>query len=127
MSERRVWKCRSCKKQFSVLTGTMMHATKVPVRTWILVIFDMMADKNGMSAREVERKYGVTSKRRGTCSTASVRRWAVRTALATMTGTIVADETWIGGDPKNRHANKRARDRQQGSRKRLRCCPWSTP
>ena len=79
MCERRVWKCRDCRKQFSVLTGTMMHATKVPIRTWILVIFEMMADKNGMSAREVERKYGVTLERLGTCSTASAQRWAART------------------------------------------------
>ena len=49
MSERRVWKCRDCRKQFSVLTGTMMHATKIPVRTWVLVIFDMMSAKNGIS------------------------------------------------------------------------------
>jgi len=115
MSERRVWKCRDCAKQFSVLTGTMMHATKVPVRTWILVIFDMMADKNGMSAREVERKYGVTIK------TAWHMLHRIRSAMGsenklieTMTGTIVADETWVGGDPKNRHANKRG-PRRQGS------------
>jgi hypothetical protein len=34
----------------------MMHATKIPVRTWCLVIFEMCAFKNGVSAREVERK-----------------------------------------------------------------------
>jgi len=62
MSERRVWKCRPCKKQFSVLTGTIMHATKIPVRTWVLVMFDMCASKNGIKAREVERRYGVTCK-----------------------------------------------------------------
>jgi len=27
-SERRVWKCRECGRQFSVLTGTMMHGTR---------------------------------------------------------------------------------------------------
>src|SRR3954469_1126471 len=37
-SERRVWKCRDCRKQFSVLTGTIFHGTKIPVRTWVLVI-----------------------------------------------------------------------------------------
>ena len=62
MSERRVWRCRDCRKQFSVLTGTIMHATKIPVRTWVLVIFDMCSAKNGISAREVERKYGLTIK-----------------------------------------------------------------
>jgi len=31
-SERRVWKCGACKRQFSVLTNTIMHATKILVR-----------------------------------------------------------------------------------------------
>jgi transposase-like protein len=34
MSERRVWKCADCRKQFSVLTGTIFHGTKIPVRKW---------------------------------------------------------------------------------------------
>jgi hypothetical protein len=56
MSERRVWKCGECKRQFSVLTGAMMLATKMPVRTWVMVIFEMCSAKNGISARAVERK-----------------------------------------------------------------------
>src|SRR3954447_4370192 len=38
-SERRVWKCATtdCRKQFSVLTGTIFHGSKVPVRTWLFV------------------------------------------------------------------------------------------
>src|SRR5688572_24082859 len=35
-SERRVWKCGDCRKQFSVLTGTIFHGTKIPVRTWVM-------------------------------------------------------------------------------------------
>jgi hypothetical protein len=27
-SERRVWKCRDCRKQFSVLTGTIFHGRR---------------------------------------------------------------------------------------------------
>src|SRR5207302_11197777 len=34
-SQRRVWKCRACRKQFSVLTGTIFHGTKIPVRSWV--------------------------------------------------------------------------------------------
>jgi len=59
MSERRVWKCRSCKRQFSVLTNTIMHRTHIPVRHWCMVIFEMCASKNGVAAREIERKYGI--------------------------------------------------------------------
>lgn len=106
MSERRVWKCRPCRKQFSVLTGTIMHATKIPVRTWVLVLFDMCCAKNGISAREVERRYGVTIK------TAWHMLHRIRQAMAggdrlmtTMRGTVEADETWIGGSVRNRHAS----------------------
>jgi len=110
MSERRVWKCRSCRKQFSVLTNTMMHATKVPVRTWVLVIFDMIAAKNGISAREVERKYGV-------CPRAAWHMLhRIREAMAgpydtIFQGVVMADETYIGGDPENRHAWQRGPER----------------
>ncbi len=108
MSEHRVWKCHLCRKQFSVLTGTIMHATKIPVRTWVLVLFDMAASKNGISAREVERRYGVTIK------TAWHMLHRIRKAMAggerlvtTMRGTIVSDETWYGANPKWMHRNQR--------------------
>src|SRR3954447_5047013 len=61
-SARRVWKCAACRKQFSVLTGTIFHGTKVPVRTWLLIVFEMCASKNGVSPREIERKYELTPK-----------------------------------------------------------------
>lgn len=61
-SPRRVWKCRKCRKQFSVLTGTIFHGTKIPVRTWVFVVFEMASSKNGVAAREIERKYGLTPK-----------------------------------------------------------------
>ncbi len=107
LSERRVWKCRGCGKQFSVLTGTILHGTKVPVRTWVLVFFDFMAAKNGMSAREIERKYGVCPR------TAWFVLQRIRHAMAgeglfgTLRGTIVADETFYGGMLKNRHVMER--------------------
>jgi transposase-like protein len=62
VSERRVWKCGACRRQFSVLTGTIFHGSKVELRTWLAVVVEMCADKNGMAAREIERKYGVAPK-----------------------------------------------------------------
>jgi transposase-like protein len=95
-----------------VLTDTIMHATKIPVRTWALVMFDMCASKNGTSAREIERRYGVT------CKTAWHLLHRIRSAMGTdsvlgsMRGTIVSDETWIGGEPKWRHAWQRIGSKQ---------------
>src|SRR5437588_2013685 len=107
MSQRRVWKCKSCRKQFSVTTRTVFHGTKVPLHTWLMVVFEMCANKNGIAAREIARKYGVAPK------TAWFMTHRLREAMkskaphALLSGTVVVDETWIGGNPKNRHGHKR--------------------
>ena len=43
-------------------TGTVMHRTKIPVRKWLFVLFEMCTSKNGVAAREIERKYSLTPK-----------------------------------------------------------------
>ncbi len=102
-SQRRVWKCAGCRKQFSVLTGTVFHGSKIPVRTWVFVVFEMCSSKNGVSAREIERKYDLTPK------TAWFMLHRLREAMkreplaGLLSGRVVADETWIGGNPRNRH------------------------
>lgn len=104
VTERRVWKCRDCRKQFSVITGTVMHGTKAPIRVWLFVIFEMAANKNGIAALEIQRKYGVAN-RTAWFMCHRVREAMLRTDKTKMIGTIVADETWIGGDPTNRHTH----------------------
>lgn len=104
-SQRRVWKCKDCRKQFSVLTGTIFHGTKIPLRTWLMVVFEMCASKNGLAAREIERKYDLTPKS-AWYMTHRIREAMKREPLAGLLGGAVqVDETWIGGNPKNRHAS----------------------
>jgi transposase-like protein len=104
-SERRVWKCRDCRKQFSVLTGTVFHGTKIPVRTWCFLVFEMASSKNGISAREVERKYGLCP-RSAWFALHRLREAMKRdSAPDLLTGRVVSDETWYGGKPRNRHGH----------------------
>jgi transposase-like protein len=112
-SERRVWKCRACRKQFSVLTGTIFHGTKIPVRTWVFVVFEMASSKNGVAAREIQRKYGLTAKS-AWFMLHRVREAMKREPMAgLLSGRVVVDETYIGGKPKNRHRrDPREPDRQ---------------
>jgi transposase-like protein len=105
-SERRVWRCHPCRKQFSVLTGTMMHSTKIPVRTWVMVIFETCSSKNGVAAREIERRYGLCPR------TAWHMLHRIREAMshddgALFDGNVVVDEAYIGGNPEFMHTNKR--------------------
>lgn len=107
VSHRRVWKCKDCRRQFSVLTGTIFHGTKIPLRTWLFVVFEMCASKNGVAAREIERKYVLTPKS-AWFMVHRIREAMKRDPLAgLLSGTVVADETFIGGKPKNMHARKR--------------------
>lgn len=101
---RRMWKCCSCRKQFSVLVGTIAHGSKVPVRTWLFVIVEMCASKNGIAAREVQRKYGLTAKT-AWFLTQRVREAMVDRKPDALVGTIVADETYIGGQSRPVPAN----------------------
>src|ERR1700758_4025674 len=115
-SERRVWKCADCRKQFSATTNTIFHPSKVPLRIWLLVIYDACTAKNGIAAREVERKYGLTPK------TAWFLMHRLREAMkrepivGLLSGRVIVDETWYGGTPKNRHGHHRSKtDRLQGA------------
>src|ERR1700682_1178045 len=37
-SQRRVWKCAKCRRQFSVLTKTVFHGSKIPLQKWVMVM-----------------------------------------------------------------------------------------
>jgi len=106
VSERRVWKCADCRKQFSVLTGTIFHGSHIPVRTWVFLVFEFASSKNGVSAREIQRKYNLTPKS-AWFAVHRIREAMKRKPLAgLLSGRVVADETWIGGKPSNRHGHK---------------------
>ncbi len=101
-SQRRVWRCRDCKKQFSVITNTVMHGTKIPVRVWLMVIFELCSSKNGVAAREVERKYGIAG-RSAWFMLHRIREAMSHDDFVLFSGDVTADEAYIGGDPEFRH------------------------
>jgi transposase-like protein len=109
VSKRRVWKCRACKKQFSVTVGTVFEGSKIPLPKWLLAVHLLCSAKNGVSAHELHRTLGVTYK------TAWFMAHRIRYAMTQsplrekLAGTVTADETWIGGKPHNMHISKRYR------------------
>lgn len=122
MSQRRLWQCKKCRKQFSAMTGTIFHGSKVPLRTWLLVFFEMCANKNGMAAREIERKYSVAPKTAWYMAQ-RIREAMLNRAPDKLIGDIVADETYIGGNPRNWHTD----DPRREAMKHGRGNPFTTP
>lgn len=102
---RRLWKCAECRKQFSVLVGTIFEDTKIPLSKWLLATHMLSAGKNGVAALELSRVLGIGY--RAAWFMAHRIRYAMqRPPLSDkLSGTVEADETYIGG----KHHGKRGR------------------
>ena len=110
-SQRRVWKCAESAQQFSVVAGTIFHGSHVSLQDLVVRVLEMVANKNGLAAREVARKYEVSPKT-AWFMTQRIREAMKNRAPDALVGTIVADEAFIGGDPSR--MNHKTRDRWEG-------------
>jgi transposase-like protein len=104
------WQCgsRHATRQFTVKTGTIFEDSPVGLDKWLMAMWQVVNDKNGISSYEVHRAIGVSQK------TAWFLDHRIRHALTTgsidkLSGEIEADETFVGGLARNMHADKRAR------------------
>ncbi len=57
-----VYKCRDCRKPFSVTVGTVMERSKIPLNKWVLASHLMASSKKGFSAHQLHRSIGITYK-----------------------------------------------------------------
>jgi hypothetical protein len=59
-TERRVWKCGHCRRQFSVLTGTVFEGTRLPLRTLIEIV-DEWSAAHPPSAGELTHRHRISA------------------------------------------------------------------
>ncbi len=57
-----VWKCRDCRKQFTVTVGTVFHGSKIPLSKWVTAIYLMGDSAKGLNAHQLHRRLGLTYK-----------------------------------------------------------------
>lgn len=93
LSRGRYWQCRSCRKQFSLTSGTLMHGTKIPLRTWVIGIFIFTTSSKGVSARKMEQWLGVSYP---TAWYMLHRIRAMMTDDDPVDGHVEIDETYVG-------------------------------
>ena len=95
--KRIIYECTSCKKQHSLLAGTIFEQTKSGLAKWFLAIFHITVSKRGLSAGELQRRLGFGSDQTAWTWMQKIRRAMVAPGRIPLTGTVEADETFIGG------------------------------
>jgi transposase-like protein len=109
ISYRRIWKCRNkaCRRQFSVLVGTIFESSKVPVSKWLLALWLTGAGKNGVSALELQRHLGIAYQTAWFMSHRLREAMTREPVAGLLSGVVVADETYVGGSPLLMNAKRR--------------------
>lgn len=106
------YRCLSCKKDFTVRTGTVFERSHVPLHKWLYAIYLLSMSRKGLSSLQLSKELGVTQR------TAWFMLQRLREACGKdddddqngfLSGIIEADETYIGGKEMNRHASRKLR------------------
>jgi transposase-like protein len=108
LTTRRVWKCKGCKKQYSVKLGTIFEDSPLGLDKWLPAVWLIANSKNGISSHELGRALGITQK------SAWFMLHRIRLAMQTgtfmkLSGEVEVDETFIGGKARNMHEADRKR------------------
>jgi len=106
LTTRRIWKCKGCRKQFSIKVGTIFENSPLGLDKCLPAMWLLANSKNSVSSHELARALGVTQK------TAWFMFHRLRAAMAAksfrkLPGTVEIDETFIGGSTRFMHESKR--------------------
>ena len=97
IATRHLWECKDCHYQASVMAGTVMHRSKLPLTTWFLALFLVSQSKRGISSVELGKQLGVRQQ------TAWYMLRRIRKAMGQREGTylldglVEMDDGYIGG------------------------------
>ena len=116
-SDRRTHKCGDCRKRFSIKVGTIFEDSKIELRKWMMAIWLITSHKKGIASTQLAKDIGVTQKTAWFMLHRLRHAAQAKSFARPLIGEIEADETFIGGKEKNKHAWQRTGGKQGGAGK----------
>ena len=101
------WRCRDCRKHFSVKTGTVFHSSNIPLNKWAIAFYLYMTNLKGVSSMKLHRDLGIGQE--AAWFMAHRIREALSVSNGKFSGPVEVDETYIGGKEANKHESKKLR------------------
>jgi transposase-like protein len=90
--------CAKCNTKFTVTIGTIFEDSHIPLRKWLIAWYLLCSSKKGISSLQLQRLLELGSYRTALFMAHRIRFALKETGYAEkMTGTIEADETFVGG------------------------------
>lgn len=100
------YRCKECKKDFSITKGTIFENSKIPLATWMGAVFILSGHKKGISSCQLARDLGITQKT-GWFILHRIRHIMGEPDPPPLTNIVEADETYCGGKFANMNRGKR--------------------
>ena len=97
--------CRTCRKDFSVKTKTVLHSSKISLGNWAIGFYLFMTNIRGVSSMRLYRELGISQK--AAWHMAHRIREALDDTGGKFAGPVEADETYVGGQEENKHESKK--------------------
>ena len=101
------YRCRDCRKDFSVKTGTLMHSSPLGCQVWVIAIYLLTTGIKGVSSMRLHRDLGITQKSAWHLAHRIRENFHDDLAFLQFSGLVEVDETFIGGKERNKHPRKK--------------------
>lgn len=94
---RRYWQCSACRRQTSLLSGSIFASSKLPLTVWFLAMHLLTQAKNNVSALELRRHVGVCYRTAWLIKHKLIEVMAQREANRKLEGRVEMDDAYLGG------------------------------